>query len=321
MADYAPDALVRAGKEAAKEIPSAKFSGVLGDRNHTYGYHRGRNVLPKNDYSVTLSLDKQGPAGAASALDISLSAAQMKVVTKRLRDAALDPNDTAMEAVREFYGTLDGKKVFGLIHDSEQGYWRNSTSDSSHLWHIHISFFRKYANNYAAVRKVIDVMKGVKASKPPVATTPVSSTKPAAKPTTYTVKKGDTLVKISRSVGVPVDTLVKINAISNKNLIRVGQVLKLVGSATAPAKPKFQMGPWKLGPNDYFKPYLNSVPPVYWHVQQAQKKLKELGYLKGAVDGQFGRDTRSAVIAFQKKERLVADGLLGPITYNRLRSK
>ena len=46
-------------------------------------------------------------------------------------------------------------------------------------------------------------------------------------------------------------------------------------------------------------------------VWQLQERLKELGYYTGEVDGQFGPGTREAVIAFQKKNGLDADGLAG----------
>lgn len=44
---------------------------------------------------------------------------------------------------------------------------------------------------------------------------------------TYTVVKGDTLSKIAKKYGTTVDTLVKLNGIKNKNLINIGQVIKL----------------------------------------------------------------------------------------------
>lgn len=44
---------------------------------------------------------------------------------------------------------------------------------------------------------------------------------------TYTVVKGDTLSKIAKAYGTTVDVLVSLNGITNKNLISVGQVIKL----------------------------------------------------------------------------------------------
>lgn len=45
-----------------------------------------------------------------------------------------------------------------------------------------------------------------------------------------------------------------------------------------------------------------------------QKKLKTLGYYKGKVDGSRGRKTRRAIQMFQKRNGLVVDGIVGPMT-------
>lgn len=44
---------------------------------------------------------------------------------------------------------------------------------------------------------------------------------------TYTVKSGDTLIKIAANHGVTVDHIVKLNGITDPNKIKVGQVLKI----------------------------------------------------------------------------------------------
>lgn len=49
-----------------------------------------------------------------------------------------------------------------------------------------------------------------------------------------------------------------------------------------------------------------------------QNRLIALGYLAGSADGKFGRDTKSAVIAFQKANGLSADGVVGTDTSTRL---
>jgi peptidoglycan hydrolase-like protein with peptidoglycan-binding domain len=56
-------------------------------------------------------------------------------------------------------------------------------------------------------------------------------------------------------------------------------------------------------------------------VWQLQERLKELGYYTGEVDGQFGPGTKEAVIAFQKKNGLDADGLAGEETQKVLYSE
>lgn len=52
-----------------------------------------------------------------------------------------------------------------------------------------------------------------------------------------------------------------------------------------------------------------SEGPEVLHVQQ---RLTELGYRAGPVDGRYGAQTASAVLAFQKHEGLQRDGITGP---------
>ena len=62
---------------------------------------------------------------------------------------------------------------------------------------------------------------------------------------------------------------------------------------------------------------------VYWGsrgslVTQVQQRLQKWGYLKGAADGIFGQDTYDAVVLFQKKNGLEADGVVGEATFAAL---
>lgn len=84
-------------------------------------------------------------------------------------------------------------------------------------------------------------------------------------PTIYTVKSGDTLSKIASTYGTTVDTMVEINAIQNKNLIRVGQVLMLQDTAQAAADKLEALG------------VINS--PDYWADAAEAGKVQYLGIL------------------------------------------
>ena len=55
-------------------------------------------------------------------------------------------------------------------------------------------------------------------------------------------------------------------------------------------------------------------------VRMLQRKLKDLGYLSGTVDGSYGIATEAAVIAFQQRNGLTPDGKAGTATLNRLYS-
>lgn len=62
---------------------------------------------------------------------------------------------------------------------------------------------------------------------------------------------------------------------------------------------------------------------LYWGssgdmVSRVQQKLKSWGYYNGAVDGKFGQSTYDAIILFQKKNGLTADGVVGKSTFAAL---
>ena len=136
------------------------MSGIVGDSAHTYGYHRARSKLPASDYSVKLSADRSGDASAASAIDISLSASMMRTVTKRFMAVAKDRSDPRRKYFREFFGTLNGSTVTGWDTASNSA----TTSDSSHLWHVHVSVHRKYATSQAAAEALLTIFTGKKES-------------------------------------------------------------------------------------------------------------------------------------------------------------
>ncbi len=53
-------------------------------------------------------------------------------------------------------------------------------------------------------------------------------------------------------------------------------------------------------------------------VKEVQRRLKQWGYYSGEADGIFGAGTKRAVIAFQKKNGLTADGIVGASTFRAL---
>jgi putative chitinase len=53
-------------------------------------------------------------------------------------------------------------------------------------------------------------------------------------------------------------------------------------------------------------------------VIKLQQRLKERGFNPGVIDGDFAPATKAAVIAFQKSEGLLADGIAGPRTQRAL---
>ena len=53
-------------------------------------------------------------------------------------------------------------------------------------------------------------------------------------------------------------------------------------------------------------------------VKNIQTRLKKWGYYEGSIDGIYGTATKNAVIQFQKKNGLTADGIAGPKTLEKI---
>jgi hypothetical protein len=114
-------------------------------------------VLPASDYSVQLADDQAGPADAATGLDVNLSDSDMPTATGRLI-TAVDTGDPRTAHIREFYGTTDGYTVTGRYFNGSA--WEWGTSDDSHLWHVHISFHRRWADDPDAGRDIAAIING-----------------------------------------------------------------------------------------------------------------------------------------------------------------
>lgn len=163
MSTDAPTAIWSLYDAINKLIPSSQMGGIVGDLAHIEngGYHISREDLLANgmggDYSIQLAKDKLGPAQDASALDVTLGYASplQKLCSKRLLAAKHDPR---MAPIREFFGTTNGKTIIGW----DWSYGGPTTSlDMSHLFHIHISIYREYSNDFEILAPVADVFAGV----------------------------------------------------------------------------------------------------------------------------------------------------------------
>jgi hypothetical protein len=140
--------------------PSSQLGGIMARKP---GYHNSRDHLPASDYSVReFAIDRVGPADLGSAIDWTFPEAQSESYgridrySSRLLAAgrAVDPRTYGM---REFFGQADSDSAVEGWDFSKN---RTSTSDKSHLWHIHISIHRKYINDTRAMRAVLSILSG-----------------------------------------------------------------------------------------------------------------------------------------------------------------
>jgi uncharacterized protein (TIGR02594 family) len=81
---------------------------------------------------------------------------------------------------------------------------------------------------------------------------------------------------------------------------RVLQVRRADGKVAAPSRPTLRKGDRGM------------------YVAELQEKLEHLRYALGEVDGKFGELTRRNVLGFQADHDLEADGVVGPLTWDKL---
>jgi murein DD-endopeptidase MepM/ murein hydrolase activator NlpD len=100
--------------------------------------------------------------------------------------------------------------------------------------HLHLSFRKGGSPTMAEGNMDFEKMLTKTTAEKPVAEKKPAATSKAKAPAkakeagnTYKVVKGDNLTKIAKAHGTTVANLVKLNGIKNKNLIKIGQVLKV----------------------------------------------------------------------------------------------
>jgi hypothetical protein len=142
-----------------KMEPKAQLGGFYANKP---GYHNIRGALPRFDYSVVSIKDQLGPADKCAAVDITFPDAQSAHYTLiarysgRLMASGKDMKDERGNYLREFFGQTNADKhVEGWDY---QKVCPSTSADSSHLWHIHISFVRAFVANPKAMRACLSIL-------------------------------------------------------------------------------------------------------------------------------------------------------------------
>jgi hypothetical protein len=131
------------------------------------GYHGPRDWMRRNypnDYSIQHAKDQKGPGDKGSAFDWTFDDARLRSdfstiakFSRRLYVAG-QTKDPRAYPLREFQGNIDSDRtVEGWSFYRERAI---TTSDTSHLWHIHFSVWRQYINDAAAMRSVLSILRG-----------------------------------------------------------------------------------------------------------------------------------------------------------------
>lgn len=172
--------LDRFWREFSAIEPTAELGGIDADKA---GYHNTRKRIAqriaagiqRDDYSNgrDVAADKRGADDVAAGIDLTMWPAggpAMRKYTNRLKAAALTRDERLYlrggPTLREFIGTDDGQRVYcyvftggvalGVDGDSGPDWGRADT----HLWHIHLSIIRQYAEDWPALDAVLSVLKG-----------------------------------------------------------------------------------------------------------------------------------------------------------------
>lgn len=146
---YAPQTI--AALAAYWTAQGGKQLGIVGDANHTKGYHLGKDRIFSatgqgwNDYSVQHVRDKAGLSNAASALDLGRLNGSLAELYRFSEWLVADcfANPASRYLIREIiYWSVKNKRVQRYSGWDNRIYWGPGNGDASHEWHTHISFPR-----------------------------------------------------------------------------------------------------------------------------------------------------------------------------------
>lgn len=154
-----PDAVYSIYHHVRQQVPSARYGGGYTLKPGFHSSVDDNLTRWPSNYSIRDAINRREPRTVGRAVDLTLSDSDMKRLTAYLAKAAA-ADDPRLAPVREFYGTLNGTTVYGRAHTGPDTDWRSSSADSSHLWHIHLSIFTPYVDDWDALAGVVSVLLG-----------------------------------------------------------------------------------------------------------------------------------------------------------------
>ena len=128
-----------------------------GDNRHLTGRHRSRawvatsRFCTNRSYGTRDGRDTRGPANALRATDVGLQGQALRDASARM-DAAVRAG--LLPEIAEWFGTVDGRTVIGWFEGHA------SSSDSSHLYHLHLGYWTEQTENAAFFDRLFAVITG-----------------------------------------------------------------------------------------------------------------------------------------------------------------
>lgn len=150
--------------------PTTQDGGTYANKSGFHGFgrdqvDRGQDNSSTN-YSIRDATNRTGPCwrDRSSAFDWTFTTAQsgnytlIDMYSSRLLASALNSADPRLDLVLyEFYGQTDWDSH---VEGYDELHERDATSDSSHLWHIHLSFLRSKCCDFWAMWALYTVLIG-----------------------------------------------------------------------------------------------------------------------------------------------------------------
>jgi hypothetical protein len=139
-----------------KIFRTAVCSGIVGDKRHRSGYHKGRSSVGSRDYSVVRPDDRSGPRNASSAVDMTMGRTDMITATKRLAAAYHNTNDPRRKYINGFNGWVGRGNA--TRYDVYARKTKRATSD--HKWHVHLEQRRRYTQDRTSNEAILSILRG-----------------------------------------------------------------------------------------------------------------------------------------------------------------
>jgi hypothetical protein len=135
--------------------------GAAGDNNHLYGRHRSyawdeaSRFCTDPSYGTTAPLDQGGNKNWYRACDVGIMGQPLFEASHRMDQLA---RSDKCPGLAEWFGTFDGVTVVGWFEGSP------SSSDSSHLFHLHVGIWNSYANDASTMQLLYATITGTAAA-------------------------------------------------------------------------------------------------------------------------------------------------------------
>lgn len=146
--------------------PKSEYGGIYANKKGFHNTGQANLTNWPDNYSIRDAVNRTGPwwKSKASAFDWTFRDAQagnyvtIDKYSSRLMASARDTADPRLDLILfEFYGQADNDLQVEGYNEYREEF---ASSDSSHLWHIHMSFLRSQCGNFWGMWALLTVLMG-----------------------------------------------------------------------------------------------------------------------------------------------------------------